>query len=97
MASRKVATSATTVIVHHTSRDVSECSTNTEDYGTCTENSKRTTTTTVPSSQGIKPGAAISAATQVPGSRIIQFTVITIVLLSHNGGGKEFNCFVYVS
>lgn len=45
--------------------DISECSTNTEDYVTCTDNSKRT-------SQGIKPGGLISAATatQVPGLKI---------------------------
>lgn len=76
-------TTTTSIVVHHqlsassSSRpgtvafnnadniDISECSTNTEDYVTCTENSKQT-------SQGIKPGGAISAAaaTQVPGSRI---------------------------
>ena len=42
--------------------DISEGSTNTEEYGTCTETSKRT-------SQGTKPGTAPAATAQVPGSR----------------------------
>lgn len=47
-----------------TNTDVSECSTNTEDYMTCTDNSKRVSGTKPPS-------ASSSSTTQVPGSNPI--------------------------
>lgn len=47
-----------------TNTDLSECSTNTEDYVTCTDNSRRVA--------GIKPASASSSSTtQVPGSNPI--------------------------
>ncbi len=51
--------------------DLSECSTNTEDYVTCTDNSRRVA--------GIKPASASSSSTtQVPGSNPIFYNQIWV-------------------
>lgn len=59
--------------------DLSECSTNTEDYITCTDNSKRVGETAGPGTK--TPSAQSSSSTQVPGSNPRFYSLGSILLL----------------
>lgn len=67
LASHLTRTPTIEILGSNNNTDISECSTNTEDYVTCTDNSKRVAL------QGIKPGGPTTTtmAPKVPGEIIL--------------------------